>query len=349
MDEILIIASCLVLNAIFAAYEMAFVAVPKAELRKMARKGHRHAQKLLQLRDNPERTLSIIQIGITLVGAVAAAVGGAGASEVLEPYFIHEWRMKELTAEVLSVVLVVLPITYLSVVIGELVPKSLALRSPLKIVLAGAPALSVADRILAPLIHVLETSTKLILTLVFRKSREMSSQDTTTIEIDGLSPAHRNFVLNMAEIEKKLIKDIMLPWSEVIGISIDANLEDVTQTVLGSGHTRLPVLDQEGVVGILHTKEFVVLKESGETKWQTLIRPAINVRLQDSALGVMRLMQDRHSRMAIVYAAPDERVGIVTMEDIFEEIVGEIFDEDDDGKVRRLFVARARNRPRPRL
>ena len=101
---------------------MAFVSIPRSELRSLAKLGNKdaHAHALLTLRENPERTLSIIQIGITLVGAVAAAIGGAGASETLEPYFIRTFSMHERTAEALSIFLVVLPITYFSVVVGIL-------------------------------------------------------------------------------------------------------------------------------------------------------------------------------------------------------------------------------------
>ncbi|MFZ4405569.1 MAG: CNNM domain-containing protein, partial [Pseudobdellovibrionaceae bacterium] len=169
MDEIIVVAVCLFLNALFAAYEMAFVSVPRSELRGLARSGNKAAKALLSLREHPERTLSAIQVGITLVSAIAAAVGGVGAAETLEPYFMQKFSMSERVAEVLSVALVVIPITYLSVVIGELVPKTLALRNPTKIVLAGASALFVADRVLSPIISLLEWSTKKILKISFSR------------------------------------------------------------------------------------------------------------------------------------------------------------------------------------
>ena len=163
MDEVAIISVCLFLNAILAAYEMAFVSVPRPELRKIARSGNKYAKTLLSLRDSPERTLAIIQIGITMLGAIAAAVGGAGASDFIEPYLREKFGFPELLAESIGVIAVVLPITYLSVVIGELVPKTLALRNPTKIVLSGAKWLLIADRILSPIVTLLEWSTKKLL------------------------------------------------------------------------------------------------------------------------------------------------------------------------------------------
>lgn len=101
MDEILIVSLCLIINALLAAYEMAFVSIPRSELRALSKSGNKDATALLSLRENPERTLSIIQIGITLVGAIAAAVGGAGAEETLEPFFIKIFDMSERSAEVI--------------------------------------------------------------------------------------------------------------------------------------------------------------------------------------------------------------------------------------------------------
>lgn len=344
MDEVIVISICLVLNAFFAAYEMAFVSIPRSELRGLAKSGNKDAKTLLALRESPERTLSIIQVGITLVGAIAAAVGGAGAGETLEPYFMQTYGMQERVAEVFAVVIVVIPITFLSVVVGELVPKTLALRNPSRIVLPGAKILFIADRTFSPVITLLEWSTKKILKVFFRKATTAQPSDSASIEIDSLSPVHQKFMLNMADIEKKKIKNIMLPWSRVVLVSKSDTMEDVTQAVVASGHTRLPVTNNGQIAGILHAKEFIALKESGDSNWQAILRPALIVRPADTALGVMRLLQSKKNHMAIVVTPSGEQLGLVTLEDILEEVVGEIFDEDDDGKVRKIYAAKIRSR-----
>jgi putative hemolysin len=350
MEEVIIVSLCLALNAVFAAYEMAFVSVHKPELRALARKGHKDAQALLRLRDNPERTLSVLQIGITLVGAVAAAVGGAGATDALEPYFASRFGMNEFIAETLAVVIIVLPITYLSVVVGELVPKTLALRSPMRIVLAGAKWIFIADRVLSPLVRILEKSTHWILKSFFKDSKSQTSNAPQgTLEIDSFSPVHQSFILNMADIENKKIRDIFVPWSQAFSVRNTDPIEEVLQVVLNSGHTRLPVVQDSHVIGVLHTKEFMALKESGERSWSSIIRPILSVRSLDSALGVMRMMQERRSHMALVVSTENQCEGIVTLEDILEEVVGEIRDEDDDGKIRKVFAARAKARPKSSL
>lgn len=347
MDEATVILICLSMNALLAAYEMAFVSIPRSELRALSKSGNKEAQTLLKLRENPERTLSIIQIGITLVGAIAAAVGGAGASEAIEPYFMQTYGMRERTAEALSLLLIVVPITYLSVVVGELVPKTLALRNPTKIVLAGAKALFIADRLFSPVITILEWSTQKILKIFFPRSKSDQNLEPVTIELNEFSPVHQKFMLNMADIEKKQLKDILLPLSQVISIEKTASLEEVLQTVMNSGHTRLPVKEQAIIVGVLHTKEFISLKESGETQWQNIIRPVLLLKSSDSALGAMRVLQEKKTHMAMVLSPQLHQLGIVTLEDILEEIIGDIFDEDDDGRVRKIYAAKIRSRVIP--
>lgn len=345
MEEALIVLVCLVLNALFAAFEMAFVSVARSDLRKLARQGSKDATKLLQLRDHPERTLSIIQIGITLVGALAAAVGGAGASESIEPWLKETLKSNNFIAETLSLAIVVVPLTYLSVVVGELVPKSLALRNPLKITLAGAKTLSFADRVFSPVVTVLEASTKILLNFFFKKSKTPEVSSHSTIEIDALSETHQQFVINLTHLESKKMGEILLPWAKVTYVKHDDELDTVASVILSSGHTRLPVVGISGIVGILHTKEFLAYRESGEKDWKSLIRPALKIQDHFSVLGTLRLMQEKRCHMAIVYSTMSEELGIVTIEDILEEVVGEIYDEDDDGRVKKIFTSRVKNRP----
>jgi len=114
--------------------------------------------------------------------------------------------------------------------------------------------------------------------------------------------------------------------------------------VLSSGHTRLPVTGLSGVVGVLHTKEFLAFRESGDREWRPLIRPAVKVQENFTLLSTLRLLQEKRSHLAVVYSSAGEVTGIVTLEDILEEVVGDLYDEDDDGKIRKLFVARQKAR-----
>ncbi len=158
MLEGLIILICLLLNALLAGAEMAFVTVSRPTLRELVRQGHTEAKLLLGLRENPERTLSVVQVGITLIGALAAAVGGAGAEELLSPGIETSLGVGGNTADTIAIGLVVLPLTYLTVVIGELVPKTLALKNSLKFALRASPWLLMFDKVFGPVVTLLEWS-----------------------------------------------------------------------------------------------------------------------------------------------------------------------------------------------
>jgi putative hemolysin len=342
--EIIVIVICLALNAILAAYEMAFVSFSKIELSKIAKLGSKSADILLKRRENPERTLSVIQIGISLVGAMAAAVGGAGADEILEPYLISKWGLNSYLAEGIAILIVVLPLTYFTVVFGELVPKTLALRHSSKIVLYGTRWLIIADRVLGPAISALEWSTKAIVRLLFPASKKHIVSTEALVEIGDLSPTHQQYVLNLARIEYIRIEDMMVKWEEVDRVNESNSMDQVVLKIFSSGHTRLPVIDaQNKVIGILHTKELLAFRDSGAQDWKPMIRQPLLVQGKNSALGALRLMQTSKSHMVMVCSEKGVMQGILTLEDILEEIVGDIFDEDDDGRVQKLIANRARS------
>ena len=319
---------------------MAFVSVGRPRLRELARSGNQVAQKVLVLRNSPERMLSVLQIGISLVGALGAALGGASAAEWAQPLLQTRFGMSEAAAEALSIVLIVLPITYVSIVIGELVPKTLALRNPLRIVLKAVKWLVFFERILGPIVSLLEWSTKKILKIFFRRAKpEAGPTSTDTVEIDQLSLIHKQYVMNLVNIEKKRVSDILLPWERVVAVGLNQPIHEIESSIIASGHTRVPVLQDNALVGILNSKEFMALRASGTKDWSMIIRPTVEVKETDSALKALRLMQEKRSHLAIVLSS-GRRIGIVTMEDIFEEIIGDIFDEDDDGAIRHMFNTR---------
>lgn len=344
MAEIIVVGLCIVANALLAAVEMAFVSVGKPQLRELARSGNVDAQRILSLRDKPERTLSIIQIGITLVGALGAAIGGAIAEEVVSPFIQERSGLSENSAEAIAILLVVIPITYLSVVVGELVPKTLALKSPLTIVLRVARWLVLLDRVLSPVVSALQWSTRKILQLLFLRSRLASAKEPATPSADmaerlhDLSPQNRQYILNLVNLERKRVRDVMLSWEKVSRLDFSQSADEVEALVLSSGHTRLPVIKDEtviGIVGLLHTKEFIAFLKSGNDNWHSIVRPVSTVQESDFILGTLRTMQEKRSHLAVVYTQ-NRLVGIVTLEDIVEEIIGDIYDEDDDGALRRL-------------
>lgn len=339
MIALIIISICLAFNALLSLVEMAFVSVSKSELRGLS-KSNSHALRLLRLRERPERTLSVLQIGITIVGALSAAIGGVGAEEQLSPYF-ESLGMSEHIAEVISLFIVVIPLTYLNVVLGELVPKSFAMRNPMKIALRAANGLIVAEAVLSPFVKLLENSTQFFLRVFTRpqKTSSVSEDNDASVNIANLSNAHQQYVINLVHIETKKIRDILVPWEQVNVTDVKYNLNEVLSMVIKSGHTRLPVYSENEVVGILHSKEFITFISSGDENWKKIIRPIIRIQPTTGILKTLRIMQEKKTHMALV-ENNSEIIGIVTLEDIIEEIVGDIYDEDDDGMLRKVLSQR---------
>ncbi len=333
MFEFVVVISCLALNALLSCVEMAFVTVSKPQLKKLAQEGDSRAQRILTYKMNPERILSVLQIGITLVGAISAAVGGAGAEESLSPFFEQKLGLSEEVSEALAIASVVIPLSFLSVVIGELVPKTLALRMPMRFAKVGAQFLPVLDKGFSPIVYTLEISTKLIIQLVSRKiSTEQVIDTGEGIQIDNLTESHRQYVLNLISVDKRKAKDILLPWSLATKVNKEAKYQEVLELIKKSGHTRLPVIEGDKPVGILHAKEFIAESEISKIDWTQLVRPILNVSSEEPILSALKTLQSHKNHMAVVYkeALP---MGIITLEDIFEEVVGEIYDEDDNPQV----------------
>jgi len=337
MFEFIIIIICLIINALLAGSETAFIAVSRPDLRELVRQGNEKAKILYTLRENPERTLSVIQVGITFVGALAAAVGGAGAEETISPWLVAYFEINESFAEILAMLAVVIPLTYVSVVLGELVPKTFALRRPLYLAFKTSPWLHLISRLIDPIVSILEWSTKKIVHLFPAEHlvHEESLNQESSIELNVLSASSRQYVLNLFKIEKTTVKDVLVGWSEVIYIEDNQQLSQVENVILSSAHTRLPVVKNNEVIGIINAKEFLAFQKTGQTNWPTLIRQPIRIPSNMPVLSALQVMQENRAHMAIVYIG-NTKIGIVTMEAIFEEIIGDIYDEEDDGTLKRI-------------
>lgn len=341
MEELLVVVICLTLNALFSCFEMAFVTVNKAQLRLLS-KTSRSASKILKLRENPERTLSVIQVGITLVGMISAAVSGAGAEESFAPILENRFGLSENQAEAVAILSVVLPLTFFSVVLGELVPKTIALRHPISISMLGSRWITLADKIFSPIVSLLEYSTKLVVRLLPKRQPSGSDSIRPDIEIESLSQPTQQYILNLATIENKKVADLMVPWKQVSLVSTTETRSSVVATVITSGHTRLPVVDNGQVVGLLHTKEFMAMLATTDENWQAITRTPLVVPSNSLALATLRLMQAKRTNLVVVQGDKGEALGIITLVDIIEEIVGDIYDEDDDGRIRKLLATNAR-------
>lgn len=230
MTELLIVVLCLFINMLLSGSEMAFVTVNRQQLKRLA-PTNKKARRLLRLKENPERTLSVVQIGITVVGAIAAAVGGAGAEEALSPWLMGSFGFSEQSAEAIAIAMVVLPISYLSVVVGELVPKTLALRNPLAIALWTSQGLYFGEKLLSPAVTILEWSTNLVLK-IFTFGSLHNTPKETHIEFEDLPQQTKQYVVNLVSADKKMAREIMLPWKDVIFVRKTDSIDDVETIIM---------------------------------------------------------------------------------------------------------------------
>jgi putative hemolysin len=333
MTELLIVLVCIALNAALAALEVGFVSASKADLTARASPDDPRIGRVLRLRERPERTLSAIQVGMTLLGMVSGAAGGAGAQGILSPFLESRFALGAETAEVVAIVAVAIPLMFATVVIGELVPKAFALRHPEDIALAGAPWLDVLERMFFPVVGVLTWLTKALVAVLPHPFAKAALAERGPYE---------HYALNLVDLAQRRVRDAMVPWSQTVRADASMSPQAIAELALSSGHTRLPVVKAGDVIGLLHTKELLTFFAAGERDWGTLVRPTVSVGLEDRLMHVLRLLQARRSHLAIVVGIEGAPLGIVTIEDILEEVLGDLYDEDDDRAVARLLALRGK-------
>lgn len=336
MWTIVIIIFCIVLNAVLAGIEIAFISVNKTLLRHRAKAGGRKAQKLLELKERPERTLSTIQLGITLLSALSAVIGGASAGLTIVPVLQDLFNISVAFAEILSVAFVVVPITYFIVVIGEITPKALAIRNPYLFATLGVPILQTLTKFLYPIVTLCERSTKWLLRMIPLDNLQATEGELKYRESEKILTGYyklpdkgKEYMINLTIIQEKTVEHILLDWSEVEYVYSNYTLEELVDKTIATGHTRMPVVEDGYVIGVINTKEVLTLFEKRDTHWKKIIHDPLRLRTDSSPLHTLHALQKRRVHLGVVEDLNGLPIGIVTMEDIIEEILGEIYDEDD--------------------
>jgi putative hemolysin len=341
--EWLIIIILLFFNGAFSCMEMAFASTNVPLLRNMADKGNLAAKIFLNLKARPERTFAVIQTGITLIGILSATVGGTKVETTIHPFLIKFLSVSDAIAEMLGIAFFVIPFTFFTVVVGELIPKAIAIRYPEEISLVSSRLLVIMTKIAAPLVHILERATIKILSLAGFRTNISSNGAVSELPLESLHPLHREYILNLFGLRFKKASEVVLPFSKVVTISNSMSKQEILRVIIACGHTRLPVVSSETtlqVIGILHSKEFVAMMDTHtEFSLASLLREPYFVNMNESILKILKNFQVNKIHMAVV-SQGEQIMGIITLEDILEEVVGEIYDEDDDGIVKKIWSQR---------
>jgi putative hemolysin len=347
-----LIFALILANGFFAAAEIAIIATRKSRIEALLEKGAKSAAAVARLKNDPDRFLATVQIGVTLVSSLASAIGGAAAIGYLEPKIealpiplISRW------SELIAILLVVLPISYLSLVLGELVPKSLALRFSERVACLTAPLIDFLSRISAPLVKGLTVSSNAMLRIFGGKEAEgasfISVDEVKSLIREGAAKGifnemEQELIHSVFEFADTPVKAVMVPRTEIHAIEVHASLSDVAKSFVESGFSRIPVYEGEldRIIGILYNKDiFKALLENTNFNIRDHLHPALFVPSSLRTSELLKQLQRRRLAMALVVNEFGEVEGLATLEDLLEEIVGEIrdeYDREERGPVERL-------------
>jgi putative hemolysin len=339
ISELMIVVGLLMIHGLFAGSEIAVLTVRKTRLREFIRRKDRRALAVKALRDQPERFLATVQIGMTIAGTAAAAFGGARLEHGMEPFYnrlgFGTW------APAASLATVVLIVAFTELVVGELVPKSLALRYGDRYSFFVARPLRTLSQIVRPIVWVLTTISNMFLRFfgdrtTFSEARlsrdelqQLVEEAAKTGSVDPRASEIASRALGFGEVT---VAEVMVPRNRVVALRNSAPPEEVQRLLLEEGHSRMPVYETniDNIVGYVVARDVLSLAwEKGLVVLSDILRPAHKVPESTRALDLLREMQRRRTQMAIVMDDHGGISGLVTTEDLIEELVGDIMSEDD--------------------
>lgn len=344
IKQILLQVVLIALNAFFAATEIAVISLNEKKVRALADDGNKKAKKMLKIIEEPTKFLSTIQIGITLAGFLGSAFAADNFAEGLSNSIVTTFHLSADKAKIINtvaVVVITLVLSYFTLIFGELVPKRIAMKNKEKLANSVCGIISFLTNILKPIIWFLTISTNAVLRLVgidpHEKEEPVSEEDIVLMLDAGADEGSLDhddieYIKNVFKLDKLTAEDVMTPRKSVISLTEDATDDEILKIIKEENYSRIPVLedDNDSVVGILHTCDYLLKRNDKDFSLKSILMPAVFVPESVSLDVLFKDMQTDHNHMAVVVNEYGETSGIVTMEDILEEIVGEIWDERDE-------------------
>jgi putative hemolysin len=350
--ELFLVFLLILANGFFSGSELAIISARKSRIAQLVSGGDPKAKIVDALQDDPHRFLATVQIGVTLVGSMASAVGGAAAIQYLKPLFLEApFEFMRHAAEPLSITVVVIFISYVTLIFGELVPKTIGLQFADAVSLRVAKPIQFIATVGSVAVSFLAASNRAVLSLMGIKA-EGGQAFITREEVEHIiqeghetgvfSATEREFIENIFDFTHTCVREVMVPRTRVVGLNLDLQREQVLQTVLENKYSRYPVYrgSIEEIVGFIHGKDFLGrMVNEPDFDIETVIRPPFYVPESKKVNSLLKEMQRKRMHMAMVVDEYGGISGLVTTEDLLEELVGEIEDEHDvgePGKVQRL-------------
>jgi putative hemolysin len=347
LTTLLVILGMLLLNALFAAYELALASVRIDRLRHLADQKRRGAATALRMKNRMEGSLAVVQLGITLVGAIAAAAGGASAEEDLGPWLAAVGITNEPLADFLALAIIVIPLSAITIIAGELIPKVLAMKNAEFFCTVLSPAMWIFTLVVYPAVWFLEGVTKTFVTLVesIFPSRDADDHQTGLHELRAqvnllrasqvIGMQEERIILQASRLSSMTVGDIMMPEEDIVMVIADAPLSENLVIAHMDLHTRFPVTarrgDPQAIIGYVTFKDMVLLAKThpGNPVIREIVRSLISLPVDIALSEALRRMIADHQHLALVRGEKGRVLGLITQEDIFEELVGDIQDEFD--------------------
>lgn len=344
IKQILLQIILIALNAFFAATEIAVISLNEKKVRALAEDGNKKAVKMLKIIEEPTQFLSTIQIGITLAGFLGSAFAADNFAEVLSSAISKAFNLSADNTKIINtvaVVLVTLILSYFTLIFGELVPKRIAMKHKEKLANSVCGIISFLAAVLKPIIWFLTVSTNAVLRLVGidpNEKEEPVSEEDIVLMLDAgadegsLDHDDIEYIKNVFKLDKMTAEDVMTPRKSVISISYDASDKEILEIIEEESYSRIPVYEDnpDKIIGILHACDYLLKRNEKNFDLKSILHTPVFVPETVSLDVLFKDMQTDHNHLAVVVNEYGETSGIVTMEDILEEIVGEIWDERDE-------------------
>lgn len=342
----------IMLNAFFAMTEVALISANKIKLKKLAEEGDKKAEKLIEISKDPSEFLSTIQIGITLANFIASAFAADGLSGYLANFIYNTLNLKIVsyeTVSTMSLIIITLILSYFTLILGELVPKRIAMNKPLEVARFSCIPVSIISTVVRPAVKFLSFSTNIVLKLL--KIEDKDEENSITEEeirmmldlgnIGGdINSYEKELIGNVFDFSDSNIRSIMTHKSDIVAIYEEDMIEDIENKIHDTGYSRYPVYgeNENDIKGVLYAKDFFAKLhskdieniESQNNAIFNIVRQAYFIPDTMDPVTLFKNMQKRKIHIALVINEYGEHVGIVTMEDLLEEIVGNIYDEFDE-------------------
>jgi putative hemolysin len=344
--ELLVVVILILVGGFFAASEMSLITVKRHRLSQLADDGSGAARTARRLTEEPGRFLATIQIAITFLGFLAGAVGANTFSHALGELIDDiPFAPIQNAAGSIAFVIVTLVIALASIIVGELVPKTMALNFPERLALLVAGPISFIQTLFAPIVWFVTRISSLLVRLLggterpqggYLSTEELKLLVETGSEQGGIEEEEKEMIHGVIELAEKRVHEVMVPRIGIRAVNVDDSLDEVLDMIVRAGHSRLPVFDDslDNIVGILYAKDLLPYlkgnsRGNGAIDIRELVRPAVYVPESKPVDDLLHEMQVAKRHIAIVVDEYGGTAGLVTMEDVVEEIVGEIQDEYD--------------------